>query len=89
MAVSLVGDLSRSTRTAIEDVLGRVLGDDEQVSVMAFHPHSAPLGAHRAASAARLNTALDLLDSKAFPPCGQELEDALTEALDSVRPQRA
>lgn len=88
MGVSFAGDLSRSTRTAIEDVLGRVLGDDEQVSVMAFHPHTAPVDARRAASAARLNTALDLLDSKAFPPRGQELEDALAEALDSVRPRQ-
>lgn len=89
MAVSLAGDLSSSTRTAIEDVLGRALGDDEQVSVMAFQPHPAPSAAHRVASAARLKAAMDVLDSKALPPRGHELEDALTEALGSVRPRRS
>jgi hypothetical protein len=36
IAVNMASDLSRSVREAIEDMLGRALRDDEQVSVMAF-----------------------------------------------------
>jgi hypothetical protein len=38
MAVNVAVDLSPATRAAIEDMLGRALGDDEQISVMAFRP---------------------------------------------------
>lgn len=88
MAVSIAGELSRNARTAIEAVLGRTLSDDEQVSVMAFRPHAAPTGELRIARAARLKAAMDVLESKALPVSGDELEDALIEALDSVRPRR-
>jgi hypothetical protein len=89
IAVNKAGDLSRRVRAAIEDMLGRALGDDEQISVMAFRPHTAPTGAARSASAARLRDAMDNLAGKALPVGQDDLEDALREAMDHVRPDRA
>jgi hypothetical protein len=86
IAVDIASHLSRPARAAIEDVLGRALRDDERVSVMAFLPHSAPTGAGRTASAARLKDAMDILAAKALPVDSQTLEDALDEAMEHVRP---
>ena len=89
ISVNLASDLSRPARAAIEDMLGRALRDDEQVSVMAFGPRSAPTGPNRTASAARLKSAMDALDEKASPADPQDLEDAFDEAMEHVRPGRA
>jgi hypothetical protein len=89
IAVNMAGDLSRTVRAAIEDMLGRTLRDDEQISVMALHPHAAPTGPDRSASAARLKEAMDGLDAKALPADPQDLEEAFDEAMNHVRPARA
>lgn len=89
MAVNLAGDLSHTARTAIEDILGRALREDEQISVMAFRPHAAPTGKDRCVSAAHLKTAMDDLAAKALPVEQREFEDAINEDLDHVRPARA
>ena len=88
IAVNMVSDLSRPVRAAIEDILGRALRDDEQVSVMAFGAHAAPTGASRLASATRLKAAMDGLAARALPVDPQDLEDAFNEAMDHVRPGR-
>ncbi len=67
IAVNMASDLSQPVRAAIEDMLGRTLRDDEQVSVMAFGAHAAPTGAARAESAQRLKAAMDALAVKALP----------------------
>ena len=84
----MASDLSRPVRAAIEDMLGRALRDDEQVSVMAFGAHPAPGGAIRAPSADRLKVAMDALAAKALPVDPQDLEDAFDEAMGHVRPRR-
>lgn len=89
IAVNKAGNLSRPVRAAIEDMLGRSLRDDEQISVMALHPHAAPTGIGRSASTARLKDAMDALAAKALPVGQHEVEDALNEAMDHVRPGRA
>ena len=89
IAVNMVSDLSHPVRAAIEDMLGRALRDDEQVSVMAFGAHAAPAGVMRSASADHLKVAMDALAAKALPVDAQDLEDAFEEAMDHVRPSRA
>ena len=69
-------------------MLGRAVGDDEQISVMAFRPHTAPTGDIRSASTARLKDAMDNMAAKALAVGPQDLEDALNEAMDHVRPGR-
>jgi len=89
IAINLASDLSRPVRAAIEDMLGRVLHDDEQVSVMAFGAHAAPTGVGRAANAVRLKIAMDALAAKALPVGPQDLEDAFDEAMSQIRTCRA
>jgi hypothetical protein len=89
IAVNSASDLSRPARAAIEGILGRALRDDEQVSVMAFRPHSAPVASEGSASAARLKDAMDSLAARALPVDPVDLDDAFNEAMDHVRPGRA
>ena len=89
LALNRASDLSRPARAAIEDMLGRALYDDEQVSVMAFREHTAPTGVDRKASAIRLKDAMDTLAARALPADSNELELAFDEAMDHVRRGRA
>jgi hypothetical protein len=89
IAVNMARDLSEPARAAIEGILGRTLSDDEQVSVLAFGAHAAPVGAVRAESARRLKAAMDALSLKALPVDPQDLEDAFDEAMDHVRSGRS
>ena len=44
VSIHWVRDLPASARTAIEDLLGRNLGDDEEVNVMSLHSFQRPRG---------------------------------------------
>jgi hypothetical protein len=59
VSINLARDLPASPRSAVENLLGRSLRDDEEVSIMALDPHPAPSGEARRASAERLRCALD------------------------------
>jgi hypothetical protein len=76
-------DLSPNQKAAIEEILGRQLLDREAVSV---HTVSFPSAADRQAATENLREFL--LDTKRqIPNCSEEeLEDAITEAMRSVRP---
>ena len=72
----------------MENLLGRSLRDDEEVSIMALNPHPAPSGEARRASAERLRSALDQLALKAHDVADGEVDDAVDEAMDHIRPRR-
>jgi hypothetical protein len=59
VSINLARDLPASARSAVENLLGRSLRDDEEVSIMALESHPAPSGEARRASAERLRGALD------------------------------
>ena len=88
VSINLARDLPASARIAVENLLGRSLGDDEEVSIMALDPHPAPSGEARRASAERLKGALDQLALKAQDVAGGEVDDAVDEAMDHIRPRR-
>lgn len=88
VSIKLARDLPASARTAVEDLLGRSLRNDEEVSVMAFDPHPAPSGEARRASAERLKGALDQLALKAQDVADGEVDDAIDEAMNHIRPRR-
>jgi L-lactate utilization protein LutC len=75
-------------KAAIESLLGRRLEDDEQVSVQAFRPHEAPQGEARRHAARRLEEHLDQMAGKVKDVSEEEMEAALDEALEQVRPKR-
>jgi hypothetical protein len=79
-------ELRPQTRAALEAELGRPLQDDEEVSIMAFLPHAAPMGETRREAARRLEEHLTRIDEKTKSVPEGEIEDALDDALRSVRP---
>jgi hypothetical protein len=81
-----VNELRPETRTALEAELGRSLGDDEDVSIMAFSMHEAPTGEARAAAAKELKAYLSKIDRRAVGASGEETDSALNEALQDIRP---
>ena len=88
VSISLARDLSASARSAVESLLGRSLRDDEEVSVMALDSHPAPSGEARRASAVRLRDALDQLAHKSQDDPAGEVDAAVDEAMDRIRPTR-
>jgi len=88
VAINWARDLSPPVRAALETLLGRHLQDDEQVSVRAFRQHAAPRGEARRRAAKRLEDHLDRMASKVKDVSEDEMEAALDEALESVRPRR-
>jgi hypothetical protein len=88
VSINLARDLPASARSAVENLLGRSLRDDEEVSIMALDPHLAPSGDARRTSAERLRGALDQLALKAQDVAEGEVDDAVDEAMNHIRPQR-
>jgi hypothetical protein len=76
-------ELAPHQKAAIEELLGRPLLDRESISVSTI---SVPTAAERQAATEKLRTFLT--DSeRPRPNCSdEELEDAITEAMRSVRP---
>lgn len=81
-------DLPASARSAIEELLGRDLRDDEEVSVMSLCSLPAPSGDERRLSAERLKGTLDRLADKAGDVGGDEYDAAVDEAMNHIRPKR-
>jgi hypothetical protein len=81
-------DLTAPVKAAIENLLGRPLQDDEQVSVRAYRRHEAPQGEARREAARRLEEHLDRMAGKAKDVPEDQMEAAIDEALEQVRPKR-
>jgi L-lactate utilization protein LutC len=81
-------DLTAPVKAAIENLLGRPLQDDEQVSVRAYRQHEAPRGEARREAARRLEEHLDRMARKARDVSQDEMNAAINEALEQVRPRR-
>ena len=88
VSINLARDLPASARSAVENLLGRSLRDDEEVSIMALDPHLAPSGDARRTSAELLRGALDQLALKAQDVAEGEVDDAVDEAMNHIRPRR-
>jgi hypothetical protein len=75
--------LTAQQKAAVEELLGRPLQDRESISVNTI---SVPTAAERQAATEKLRNFLN--DPKRTrPSCSEEeLEDAITEAMQSVRP---
>jgi hypothetical protein len=76
-------ELSPNQKAAIEEILGRRLLERDAVSV---HTLSSPTATERLAAAEKLRTFLQAPD-RPTPNCSEEeMEDAITEAMRTVRP---
>ncbi len=88
VSMSWARDLSAPVKAALEILLGRPLQDDEQVSLRVYKSHEAPLGEARRDAARRLEEHLDRMAGKAKDVPQNEIETAIDEALEQVRPKR-
>ena len=79
-------ELKPATRAALEAELGRSLGDDEDVSIMAFAAHDPPLDEARVEAGRKLEGYFAKIDSHSTGEPDEEAEAALHEALKKARP---
>ena len=78
--------LSPLVRSALEELLGRALDDDEAISVRAYQPHEGPSAAEQRVVADELRRYFTLIDEKAKDIPENEQKEILEEAIRSVRP---
>ena len=78
--------LSQPVKSALEQLLGRTLEDNEEVSVRAYLPHEAPSAEKQRARANELRRLLAESDEKTRTTSESEHEEILDEAIRSVRP---
>ena len=81
--VRRIDQLPLPARRAVEELLGRALADDEEVSIQASRPHDAPQGPARKEAWDRLSSHLDLMSSKVTDT--EELERIVDDACDEAR----
>ena len=88
IAIHKANELPSDARRVVERVLGRVLEPDEDVSIMAFSPHSAPTGETRQELARQLEDRITKTAESVRSVPDEEQEAAIDEALNHVRPKQ-
>jgi hypothetical protein len=78
--------LSPPVRSALKQLLGRALSDNEAIGVRAYQPHETPPPDRRRAVAGELRHYFAKIDEKTKDIPASELEEILDEAIRSVRP---
>ena len=77
-------ELPPRAKEVLEQLLGRQLADDEEVSIWASRPHAAPVGESRKESWRKLNDHMDRMAQTAGPNTA-DLERIADEVSDEVR----
>jgi hypothetical protein len=85
IAIRKANELPPDARRVVEHVLGRVLEPDEEVSIMALSPHSAPTGEARQELARQLEDRIRKTAESARDVPDEEQEAAIDEAVQHVR----
>jgi hypothetical protein len=88
IAIQKANELPSDARRAVEQVLGRALEHDEEVSIMAFSPHEAPTGEARQALARRLEDRIARTAERVRDVSTEEQEAAIDEVVNHVRSQQ-
>jgi hypothetical protein len=78
--------LSPPLRSALEQLLGRTLNDNEAISIRAYQPHEAPSPAQQQTIAAELRLHFAKIDGRTEHLSDHEQEEIVNEAIRSVRP---
>ena len=78
--------LPPSVKVALESLLGRALRDNESISVRTYEAHEAPSDEAREAALAGLRRHFEQVDDQLRDVSKKEHEEAIEEALRSVRP---
>jgi hypothetical protein len=85
IAIQKARELPTDTRRSVEQLLGRNLQDDEEVSIMALSPHRAPAGQPRLALASQLEERVNQTVGRIRNTPDETQEEAINEAVDYVR----
>ena len=86
LTIQRANDLAPNVKSALEALLGRALENGEEISVMAFRPHSAPSSAERGECVERLVNQMNDMADRVRDASDEELNEVLDEAMRSVRP---
>jgi len=78
--------LPQTVRSALEQLLGRALRDDEAISVRAYQPHEVPPPEQQPALTDELRRHFAKIDERTNDIPEGEQEEILDEAIRSVRP---
>jgi len=87
VSIQKANELSRSVKSALEELLGRPI-DDEEVSVIAVPPQQIPPFANRAVVAQKLEAFLNQRSEKTMQVSDEEIDAAVDEAVDHIRHSR-
>lgn len=85
-SLQVAKQLTPVVREAVEQLLGRTLRDDEEISVRAYEPHEAPSQAVQNSIAEELGRLLQEVDRKSDRIDPSDREELLDDAIRSVRP---
>ena len=89
VSIQKASELPQVVKSAVEQLLGRPIAPDEEVSVAAVPPQRVPPSEGRAAVARNLEAFLNRRAGKVNGLPEEEIDAAIDEALHAVRRKRA
>ena len=88
VSIQKAGDLPQGVKSAVEQLLGRPIDTDEEVSVVAVPPQQIPPSKNRAAVAEKLEDFLNRRADKVGDVSDNEIDTAVDEAVHHARHSR-
>jgi hypothetical protein len=88
VSIQKASELPPRVKSAVEQLLGRPIDADEEVSIVAVPPQQVPPSGNRAAAAQDLEAFLNRRAEKTRDVSDREIDAAVDEAVDHVRHSR-
>jgi hypothetical protein len=88
ISIHKASDLPLGLKSALEQLLDRPIGADEEVSIAAVPPQEIPPSGNRSAVVGKLEALLDRRAAKVRDVSDQEIDAAIDEAVDHVQHRR-
>ena len=88
VSTTKASELPQSLKSAVEQLLGRAIDADEEVSIAAVPPQQIPPAANREVMAEKLEAFLNRRAAKVGNTSDEELDAAVDAAVDHVRHRR-
>jgi hypothetical protein len=88
ISIQKASELPQPVKSAVERLLGRPIGPDEEVSIAAIPPQQVPPSESRAVLSQELEAFLNRRAEKIAEASDAELDAAIDEAVDHVRHSR-
>jgi len=88
VSIQKASELPQGVKSAVEQLLGRPIGADEEVSIVAVPPQQVPPSEDRAVVAQKLEAFLARRAENVRDDSDEEIDAAVDEAVDHVRHSR-